>query len=73
VKGDSEYLASILDGIDGELVLVGHSYGGIMIANAAADNDRVKALVFRRGLRARGRRERRGANVDLIREAAAGR
>lgn len=46
VQSDSEYLESVLAGLDGELVLVGHSYGGMLISNAATDNDRVKALVF---------------------------
>ena len=46
VKSDSEYLASILDGIEGSLVLVGHSYGGIVIGVAAEGHDRVTALVF---------------------------
>ncbi len=46
VRADSEYLASVLDGIPGDLVLVGHSYGGMLIANAATGNDRVTALVF---------------------------
>ena len=36
----------ILDGIEGSLVLVGHSYGGIVIGVAAEGNDRVTALVF---------------------------
>ncbi len=46
VRADSEYLAGVLDGLPGDLVLVGHSYGGMLIANAATGIDRVKALVF---------------------------
>ena len=46
VEVDSDYLAGILDGIEGPLVLAGHSYGGIVIGQAAEGNDRVKALVF---------------------------
>ena len=46
VRADSEYLAGVLDGLQGDLVLVGHSYGGMLIANAATGHDRVKALVF---------------------------
>jgi pimeloyl-ACP methyl ester carboxylesterase len=46
VRADSAYLAGVLDGLPGDLVLVGHSYGGMLIANAATGNDRVKALVF---------------------------
>jgi pimeloyl-ACP methyl ester carboxylesterase len=43
---DGEYVASVLAGISGPIVLVGHSYGGIVISNAATGNDNVKALVF---------------------------
>ena len=46
VKSDSAYLAGVLDGIDGDIVLVGHSYGGTLISNAATGNERVAALVF---------------------------
>ena len=46
VEFDSDYLARILESIDGPLVLVGHSYGGIIISQAAEGNDRVAALVF---------------------------
>ena len=46
VASDSQYLAGILDAIEGPLVLVGHSYGGILIGTAAMGNDRVGALVF---------------------------
>lgn len=43
---DAEYVASVLAGISGPIVLVGHSYGGIVISNAATSNDNVKALVY---------------------------
>ncbi len=43
---DSEYLAGILAGIEGPVVLVGHSYGGLVISHAADGNERVAALVF---------------------------
>jgi pimeloyl-ACP methyl ester carboxylesterase len=46
VKSDSDYLRSVLAGIDGDTVLVGHSYGGMVISNAGTGNDSVKALVF---------------------------
>ena len=46
VARDSEHLVSILDGISGDIVLVGHSYGGMVISNAAAGRDDVKGLVF---------------------------
>jgi pimeloyl-ACP methyl ester carboxylesterase len=43
---DSAYLSSILDDIAGPIILVGHSYGGFVITNAATGNDNVKALVY---------------------------
>jgi pimeloyl-ACP methyl ester carboxylesterase len=46
VRSDSDYVAGVLEGIEGPLVLVGHSYGGIVIGNAAEGNDRVAALVY---------------------------
>jgi pimeloyl-ACP methyl ester carboxylesterase len=46
VKSDSDYLASLRNGLDGEIVLVGHSYGGSIISQAADGNDRVRGLVF---------------------------
>lgn len=46
VSGDARYTASILDKIPGPVVLVGHSYGGSVISNAAVGQSRVKALVF---------------------------
>jgi pimeloyl-ACP methyl ester carboxylesterase len=46
VNSDSDYLRSVLAGIDGDIVLVGHSYGGVVISNAGTGNDRVRALVF---------------------------
>jgi pimeloyl-ACP methyl ester carboxylesterase len=46
VQGDAAYLASVLATIDGPIVLVGHSYGGEVITNAATGNPNVKALVY---------------------------
>lgn len=46
VKGDASYVASLLRGIEGPIVLVGHSYGGTVITNAATGNSNVKALVY---------------------------
>ena len=43
---DSEYVANFLKTISGPIVLVGHSYGGSVITNAAAGNPNVKALVY---------------------------
>jgi pimeloyl-ACP methyl ester carboxylesterase len=46
LSGDSAYLASFLGTISGPMVLVGHSYGGAVITNAATGNANVKALVY---------------------------
>ncbi len=46
LASDSAYLASFLQSVSGPIVLVGHSYGGAVISNAATGNSNVKALVF---------------------------
>ena len=46
MSSDSAYLASVLATISGPIVLVGHSYGGAVITNAATGNANVKALVY---------------------------
>jgi pimeloyl-ACP methyl ester carboxylesterase len=46
LSGDSAYLASFLKTIQGPVVLVGQSYGGSVITNAATGNGSVKALVY---------------------------
>ena len=43
---DAEYLRQFLSTIDGPIVLVGHSYGGAVITNAATGNPNVKSLVY---------------------------
>jgi pimeloyl-ACP methyl ester carboxylesterase len=43
---DPTYLADFLQTISGSIVLVGHSYGGMVITNAAIGNTQVKALVY---------------------------
>jgi pimeloyl-ACP methyl ester carboxylesterase len=43
---DSEYVADYLKSLPGPIVLVGHSYGGAVITNAAAGLTNVKALVY---------------------------
>jgi pimeloyl-ACP methyl ester carboxylesterase len=43
---DSAYLAAFLSSVPGPIVLVGHSYGGAVITNAATGNENVKALVY---------------------------
>jgi pimeloyl-ACP methyl ester carboxylesterase len=46
LDGDAAYLQSILAQTQGPFVLVGHSYGGAVITNAAAGNPDVNALVY---------------------------
>jgi len=46
VDSDAAYLESILDTIDGPVVLVGHSYGGFVMTNAAAEDPDIEALVY---------------------------
>src|SRR3979490_2716383 len=43
---DIETTRRVLDAQQGPLVVVGHSYGGAVITNAAAGNQNVKALVY---------------------------
>ena len=44
-SGD-EYVRQLVASIEGPVVLVGHSYGGAVISNAARGLDNVKALLF---------------------------
>jgi pimeloyl-ACP methyl ester carboxylesterase len=46
VDSDAAYIRSVLADVSGPIVLVGHSYGGFVITNAAAGNPNVKALVY---------------------------
>jgi pimeloyl-ACP methyl ester carboxylesterase len=46
VQQDSAYLKDFLSTISGPIVLVGHSYGGMVITNAATGDKQVKALVY---------------------------
>src|SRR5258707_15692553 len=43
---DSSYLADFLSSIQGPIVLVGHSYGGMVITKAPPGNPHVKALRY---------------------------
>jgi pimeloyl-ACP methyl ester carboxylesterase len=43
---DPAYIADFLHTISGPIVLVGHSYGGAVITNAATGDPQVKALVY---------------------------
>lgn len=46
VASDARYVASVIDSVKGPVVVVGHSYGGTVITNAAAGKPQVKALVY---------------------------
>jgi pimeloyl-ACP methyl ester carboxylesterase len=46
VAHDSAYIASLLNQIPGPVVLVGHSYGGVVISNAATNATNVVGLVY---------------------------
>jgi pimeloyl-ACP methyl ester carboxylesterase len=43
---DSAFLTDFLHSISGPIILVGHSYGGAVITNAATGDSQVKALVY---------------------------
>jgi len=46
VAGDAASVADLVKSIKGDVVLVGHSYGGLVITEAANGNSNVKALVY---------------------------
>jgi pimeloyl-ACP methyl ester carboxylesterase len=46
IAPDSAYIASVFTQIEGPVVAVGHSYGGAVITNAAADAKNVVGLVY---------------------------
>lgn len=46
LSGDAAYLKGVLKSVKGPIVLVGHSYGGAVISQAATGDKRVKALVY---------------------------
>jgi pimeloyl-ACP methyl ester carboxylesterase len=46
LEGDAQDVRDVIAGIGKPVVLVGHSYGGMVITEAAANNDAVKALVY---------------------------
>jgi len=52
VAGDAAYVRDVIAAVDGPVVLVGHSYGGIVITEAAAGNDAVVGLVYVAGFAA---------------------
>ena len=46
LSGDAAYVRDVIAAIDGPVVLVGHSYGGMVITEAAAGNSQVIGLVY---------------------------
>ncbi|MFJ2259452.1 alpha/beta fold hydrolase [Streptomyces sp. NPDC087844] len=46
LTSDAAYVKSRIESIEGPVVLVGHSYGGAVISEAAAQEPNVKALVY---------------------------
>jgi pimeloyl-ACP methyl ester carboxylesterase len=46
LSSDAAYIHSVLATIPGDVVLVGHSYGGAVITNAAVGAPNVKSLVY---------------------------
>lgn len=46
VSSDASAIGALVDSIEGPVVLVGHSYGGTVITNAARNRDNVRALVY---------------------------
>ena len=50
VKTDAAYLSSVINSVGGPVILVGHSYGGSVITEAATGKGNVKALIYVSGL-----------------------
>lgn len=46
IESDADYVADVVNGVDGPVVLAGHSYGGVVISRAATTAPNVKALVY---------------------------
>jgi pimeloyl-ACP methyl ester carboxylesterase len=46
VESDAAYVASVVNGVSGPVVLAGHSYGGALISRAATGTPNVRALVY---------------------------
>jgi pimeloyl-ACP methyl ester carboxylesterase len=46
LSGDAAYMRTFLETVTGPIVLVGHSYGGAVITNAATGLPNIKALVY---------------------------
>lgn len=46
LAGDAAYVRDVIEAVEGPIVLVGHSYGGLVISEASAGSERVAALVY---------------------------
>ncbi len=46
VRSDGEYVRNIVGSLKSEVVLVGHSYGGSVITEAAKPGEKIKSLVY---------------------------
>ena len=46
LEGDARYVAALVKSVPGQVILVGHSYGGSVISEAAAGATNVRGLVF---------------------------
>ncbi len=46
VRHDAAYVASVINQIDGPVLAVGHSYGGMIITNAVPQTENVVGLVY---------------------------
>ena len=46
LEGDAHAVGELLDAVEGPVVLVGHSYGGMVISRAASGRDDVAHLVY---------------------------
>ena len=64
LAGDAAYVRDVIAAIDGPVVLVGHSYGGMVISEASAGNDAGRRPGLRLRVRARDRRQRILAVVE---------
>ena len=49
LTGDAAYVRDVIASVGGPVILVGHSYGGLVITEAAADNEAVVGLVYAAG------------------------
>ena len=70
LANDAEYLRSVIDRIDGPVVVAGHSYGGSVASEATEGAGNVRALGVRRQLHPGAGREHRRARRKVPRRRA---